>query len=61
MSHDKSSGSIYFNRQILVRIVNILYILSSGLFGVETDRRTAAHIKDLGKAGLDTLQQGGNN
>jgi hypothetical protein len=49
---DRSSGSIYFNQQILGRLVNILFILGSDLYGVETERRKVAHIKELGKAGL---------
>jgi hypothetical protein len=44
-----------FNQQILGRLVNILFTLGSGLFGVETEHRIFAHIKELGKAGLIML------
>lgn len=50
MTHEKSSGSIYFNQQTLRRLVNILFALGSHLFGTETDCTTVAHFRGTGKA-----------
>jgi hypothetical protein len=41
--------SIYFNQQILGSLANVLFILLSRMFVVETEWNIVAHIKELVK------------
>jgi hypothetical protein len=44
--------SIYFNQQILRCLTNNVFVLVSGMFGVETEWKIVVHIRELGKAGF---------